>query len=438
VTIAPSYRLLSIATCLLPAAGLLAALFSAPLIFVFSLAFLVVVAGIDLLLSADIFEGLDVQLPEIIRLSKDKKGEIPVRIVKGGAKKLRIGFPFPPEIHSIEDEAEVILPADSPYALFAWRCTPSRRGRYVVDRCFVGLDSPLGLWRRSQSFFLNSEIRVYPNLTGERKKMAALFLNRKDAGIHSQRMIGQGREFEKLRDYIPGDAFDQIHWKATAKRGRPVTKIFQVERTQEVYVVVDSSRLIAKELDGQSTLEYFARSALLLGMIAQRQGDLFGAITFSDKVHGFLRAGNGKAHYNACRDLFYALDARLVTPDFEELFSFIRLRLRRRALLIILTDLNDPVLAESFVRSCRLISRQHLVLVNMVRPSKSRPLFTEPDAVSMEDIYSNLSGHILWHNLQELQRILRRNGIRLRQMDPSAISAEMISQYFSIKQRQLI
>src|SRR5207249_4933492 len=100
-------------------------------------------------------------------------------------------------------------------------------------------------------------------------------------------------------------------------------------------------------------------------LASEQQGHLFGLLTFSDKVQKFVRAKNGKAHYAACRDALYALQPQIVTPDFDELCSFIRLRLRRRALLVFLTALDDPVLAESFVRNMDLIRRQHLILVNM-------------------------------------------------------------------------
>src|SRR5439155_5760719 len=94
-----------------------------------------------------------------------------------------------------------------------------------------------------------SEIRVYPNLLRERRDLAALFLHRGAFGLHAERQVGKGREFEKLREYVPGDGYDEIHWKATAKRGRPITKVFQIERTQEVYVVIDASRLSARPVE---------------------------------------------------------------------------------------------------------------------------------------------------------------------------------------------
>ena len=180
------------------------------------------------------------------------------------------------------------------------------------------------------------------------------------------------------------------------QRGKPITKVFQIEKTQEVYVRrgcvaikrAHSSRFkspddaqpgILNPEPGTSTLERFVTAALVLGLAAERQGDLFGLLTFTDKVETFVRARNGKNHYGICRDALYTLQPKIATPDFDELCTFIRLRLRRRALLVFLTALDDPALAESFVRNVDLIRRQHLVLVNMLQMPGVKPLFTDPD-----------------------------------------------------------
>src|SRR5205085_3123592 len=105
------------------------------------------------------------------------------------------------------------------------------------------------------------------------------------------------------------------------------------------------------EPETSTVLDRYVAATLVLGLVAERQGDLFGLLTFSDKVDRFVRARNGKAHFNVCRDTLFTLEPRTVTPDYEELFTFIRLRLRRRALLVFLTALDDPVLSESFVRN---------------------------------------------------------------------------------------
>ncbi len=397
-------------------------------------------AAVDALLAGRSVRGMRVILPDIVRLSKDKEGVFPVQVQNEAMKKrqVRLGLPFPLEISSNADDPALELPSGTALSRMEWHCTSAKRGRFIISESYLEVPSFFGFWNVRARFPASLEIRVYPNLLEDRKMLAALFLNKGDFGIHTRRMVGRGHEFEKLREYVPGDSFDQIHWKATARRGRPVTKVFQIERTQEIYVVIDSSRLSAKEAGSETVLEYFLRSALILGLISQQQGDLFGVVTFSDKVDRFLRAGNGKAHYHACKDTLYTLQPSAVTPDYHELCSFLRLRLRRRALLVVLTDLNDPILAESFARSAEVIARQHLVLVNMRRPEGAQPLFSEQNAGSRDSLYKNLGGHLLWQNLFDLQKTLHLHGITLSQLQDAKMSAQLVTQYLNVKQRQLL
>ena len=397
-------------------------------------------AVVDAALLYGQLKGVRISLPDVVRISKDRHGAIPVRIQNDQNRvgSLRLGLPLPPEVGSDSDDLWVTLPAESELSSLAWPCTPVKRGNYAIHRCYIAAPSPLGLWELRASVPAPAEIRVYPNLLKERNSLAAFFLKRGNFGAHAQRMVGKGRDFEKLREYIPGDGYDEIHWKATAKRGIPVTKIFQIERTQEVYVAIDSSRLSAKQHGPETALERFISSALVLGIAAEQQGDLFGVLSFSDKVDAFVRASGGKSHYNACRDALYTIHPRRVTPSFDDLCSFIRLRLRRRSLLVILTDLNDPVLSENFIRNIDLIARQHLVVVYMIQPPGAAALFGRDRAQSSDDLYQKLAGHILWHNLRELDKVLQRRGVKLTQVSQERMSADIVSQYIRIKQRQLL
>jgi len=425
-----------------------------------------VAVGLDAVLGFGSLDGIRVELPEVVRLSKDRAGAFEVRVQneRQKSKRLRVGLAFPREIQPLVEDMPIALPADTEWSRLDWRCTPLKRGNYRLDNAYLETASPLGFWAARDVAPVSTELRIYPNLLTERKNLAALFLNRGAFGIHAQRQVGKGREFEKLREYIPGDSFEDIHWKATAKRGRPVTKVFQIERTQEVYVVIDASRLSAREVVqspkskvqspkseagevqtedlnpelGTSVLERFITAALILGLAAEQQGDLFGLLTFADKVGSFVRAKNGKAHYSACRDALYTLEPQTVTPDFDEVATFIRLRMRRRALLIFLTALDDPVLAESFVRNMDLLCRQHLVLVNMMKPPGADPLFTKPDAASVDDLYRHLGGHLQWHNLRELEKVLQRRGVQFSLLENEKLSVRLVSQYLSVKQRQLL
>jgi uncharacterized protein (DUF58 family) len=385
-----------------------------------------------------------VQMPELVRLQKDRPGLIELRIHNGlpGAQTLRIGLAFPRDITTESDDRTVLLPADSAVSRLEWTVTPTRRGQYFLNRVYLETASPMGFWAIRGNHEARVELRVYPNLFDERKNVAALFLRRGELGVHALRQAGQGRDFEKLREYVPGDSYDEIHWKASAKRGRPVTKVFQIERTQEVYVIVDASRLAAREVKVNgaqtTTLERFVTAALILGLAAEQQGDQFGLITFSDRVHSFVRARNGQAHYDACRDRLYTLQSQDVTPDFEELCSFIRLRLRKRALLIFLTALDDPLLAEGFTRASELISRQHLMMVDMLQPDGAHPLFADEGVAHVDDLYRRLGGHLQWHSLRELEKGLSRRGVRFSLLDAERLAAQLVAQHADVKRRQLL
>jgi uncharacterized protein (DUF58 family) len=419
---------------------------------------LVAVAVLDAAGARNGLNGVSLELRTVARMSKDREGKLEVRIRNERQKKktVRLALALPREIESEQENARVALPADSEWSRFAWTCVPRRRGNHRLETARIETSSPLGFWDVRKTLPARSELRVYPNLLCERRDLAALFLHRSAAGLHTQRQIGKGREFEKLREYSPGDSFDEVHWKATAKRGRPITKVFQLERTQEVYVVIDASRLSGREVELQgpakgflgpstpepqrsvSTLERFVTAALVLGLAAEQQGDLFGLLTFTNKVVNFVRARNGKAHYSSCRDALYTLQPQGVTPDYDEVGTFIRLRLRRRALLVFLTSLDDPVVAESFVRNLDLIRRQHLVVVNMLQAPGVAPVFSDPDVASVDNLYERLGGHLQWQKLRELEKVLQRRGVRFSLLKNERLSADLVSQYLNVKRRQVL
>ena len=425
---------------------------------------ILVLAGFAVLLLLDLRQafqrlaGITVALPAVTRMSKNRDGKLEVRIrnESQNPQRLRLAVGLPAAIRSTQEESTVLLPGGVEWSRLSWGCLPVERGRYRVDRTYLGTVSRLGLWSVRKTLATTSEVRVYPNLMRERRELAGLFLRHGGVGLHTQRQIGRGREFEKLREYVPGDGYDELHWKATAKRGRPITKVFQIERTQAVYVVLDAARLAGRRVPENAsagsgpaasagtgaasvtTLDRFITAALTLGLAAEQQGDLFGVLTFTDKVERFIRARNGKAHYSTCRDVLYQLQPKMVTPDFDEVCTFIRLRVRHRALFIFLTALDDPVLAEAFVRSIDLMRRQHVILVNMLQPPGLAPVFSDANVASLDDLYQRLGGHLRWQNLRELDKVLERRGIHFGLLKNERLTAELVSQYLDVKRKQLL
>jgi uncharacterized protein (DUF58 family) len=400
--------------------------------------------------------SIGLAFPEVTRLVRGKPGVIEMTARHPARSKLffRLGLALPPGLagHSLEQWVE--LPAGSPTAKVSWPCSAWQRGRFSLGACRVATKSPWGFWELRRGIPTRGQIRVYPDLLSNRRAAAAVFLQRGNPGLRQFRQVGQGREFEKLREYLPGDGYDEIHWKATAKRNRPVTKIFQIERTQEVYVLVDASRLSGRRIPARAPahggsggppapdefmLERFVNAALLFALAAQGQGDLFGLLPFDDKLGTFVRAGRGLAHFGACREAIHGLMPKAVSPDFGEVFSFIGARLRKRSLLVFLTSLEDPVGAESFLRHVKLACRRHLIMVLAPKPPEALPLFDRkgrPEGV--DDLYSLLGGHFCWAEMRETGGKLERLGVRFHAVENEGLSVEIISRYLELKRRQLL
>ena len=442
----------------LPFAAVGATLPGALAISLFFIGALVFIAGFDAFTVRGKVAGIRVMLPELVRLQRDRPANIELRIENEStvAQTLRVGLAFPHEISPAEDTRLVSLPSGVALTRFDWLVTPLERGQFFLDRVFLERVSPFGFWAVRSSQTARLELRVYPSLFAERRNVAAIFLRHARLGSRALRRAGQGREFEKLREYIPGDSsrrnpLEGIRETRTSRdegvssgtharglrdhrRGAPLgAESLRAEERRGV------NETIGKSPERQTTvLERFVTAALILGAAAEQQGDQFGLLTFSDRVLSFVRAKSGQAHYDACRDRLYTLQPQSVTPDFDELCSFIRLRLRKRALLIFLTALDDPMLAESFTKSVDLICRQHLVLVNMLQPAGAVPLFSDTGVNEPDDLYAQLAGHYRWQGLRELETVLRRRGVRLSLLDSQKLAAQLVAQHADVKARQLI
>ncbi len=401
-----------------------------------------VLAGIALLdaaLGAKSIRCVSITIPETIRFTRAKEGSITINISCSGkfSRPISLALGLPDSFENKSDVLSFHIPQNSDNSQTEFPTTPCERGQFLLTAVSIQSPSPLGFWFNRRMFRICTEIRVYPNLIQECGHKAANLLIHRSLGSSPFRQIGQGREFEKLRDYQPGDSYGDIHWKATAKRHHPVTKLFQVERTQEVMAVMDTSRLSAMrpEPDAPRIIERYLAATLVLAQAARKQGDRFGAILFRDRVTQFIPPGGGIRHYDTCRDAIFSEVPSDVSPDFNELFIFLRTRLKRRTLLIIFTSLEDPMLAKRFTEGVKLISSQHLVLVmNTSRPGL-QPLFSAP-AASPDEIYEHLSNHYFWERKRSLYRDLKQRNVEFIDCQAPDLAADVISRYMKIKSRQ--
>jgi uncharacterized protein (DUF58 family) len=448
--IAPRLRLvvmmLLVAVPITAAAGVSRGL--CPLAFLL-IGFAFIVALADLALSLGRFRNLRFSLPDTLRGIRDEPIELEIRArfaVRHNAT-IRLAVSFPKELEPEHQQTTFPLNKASFEAFVRIRLVGVSRGFFHIRNLYFDWPSPLGFWIHRDHRPVQCEVRIYPNLRLEGKKIAH-FLNRGAIGLHAQQQIGRGKEFEKLREYERGDGFDEIDWKATAKRRFPVTKVFQLERSKEIYLALDTSRLSARQLPELSAhpyspvttthLDRAISAALLFCAAAERQGDRFGLISFSDKVDHLVKARTGSAHFNVCRDLVVSLVTHTVAPDFADIAATLKQRIKRRALFVFLTSLDDPVAAEDFVAAVELLSRQHLIMAVMIAPLALQPLFSQGEIQDPDEIYRKLGGHLSWVKLQNLQRVLARKGVHFHLVPDHQLGLRLVSYYMDLKRRQTL
>ena len=402
---------------------------------------------LDLANSPEQLDGIRAVVPKRFRLSRHRRGDFVFQLEwqRPRAITCRAAIAFPDVVRCLEPEFLVAADGSEKKISIRVSCRAVKRGLRRIEVVCLETGSRFGFWRIQTRLPADCEVQVFPDVLAERKQLGALFVRGERLGEHSLRQLGKGRDFEKLREYVPGDGYEDIHWKATAKRNKPITKVYQLERTQDIYVVLDASRLSGRlcsarspDWERTSYLEKNLAVGLMLAQLSERQGDRFGFFAYSDRVRCFLRAASGRAHFNACRDALYPLEPSDATPDFRELLTGIRRRLNRRSLLLFLISLDEALLMESFLENVDLIRRQHLAAVIAIRPQFVRPLFENEAVSSADEIYGELAGHEKWDALVLFQRRLKRLGVDFLMPEADRLGVEAVNQYLTVKKRQIL
>lgn len=338
-----------------------------------------------------------------------------------------------------------------------WPWTPEigllRRGLWPGPRVGVERRSRFGICRLRQWFDSPVQLRIDADLRPGRREILRSPVYRALVASRETPWTGQGRDFERLREYQPGDNFSEIAWKSTARRGAPVTRLFQWEQKQEVYFVVDQSRASAQALDPaldsetgiphahapRRLLDLAVETALVGATVALEVGDEFGLVTYADEPKSWLRAGSGQFQFHQFRDRLLNLEPLPTTADYEALFGNIRLRLRRRAYLVLLADLAERSISNSMCQGIALMRSSHVVLMTSVLPAHALPAFSpgeEPRTDS--DVYAALAGEKENQRLVALARRLRQLGAELRFVQPEKFLRTAVEGYLQSKREQRV
>ncbi len=336
-----------------------------------------------------------------------------------------------------------------------WPWTPQiallRRGLWPVPRVGVEQCSRIGIWRLRQWFDSPERLRIDPDLRSGRREILRSPVYRALVASLQTQWTGHGRDFERLREYQAGDTYSEIAWKSTARRSVPVTRLFQWEQKQEVYFVVDQSRVSALALPSiaageseppqsrapQRMLDLAVETALVGATVALELGDEFGLVTYADEPKSWLRAGSGQTQFHQFRDRLMNIEPLPTTADYEALFSEIRVRLRRRAYLLLLADLTERSVSDSLRRGVGQVRSSHAILMTSIMPAHVRPAFSPGEELRTDqDVYAALAGEKENQRLGALARQLRQLDVHLRYVSAEAFLRTAVEGYMESKREQ--
>src|SRR6266705_1887015 len=313
----------------------------------------------------------------------------------------------------------------------AERRARQRGGVFVLDA--VG---PLGLGLRRERIALPWEVAVYPPLVTVRLQASlASAQRRREQGITPLRRLGEGRLFESLRDWVPGDDLRHIDWKATGRRGKVITRQFEAERRQHVLLVLDLGRLLTAEIvGGISRLEYVVRAALELAYAAVQHDDNVGVMAFADGVQHFVAPQRGRLALKRVLDVLARVEPRLVEPDYPGAFRYLAARNRKRALTVLFTDVIDRFASDALVANVASLRPRHLPLaVTLQNPELNQVAALRP--VAAHDAFRKAAAEELLRAREEALGRMRRAGVLVLDVPPERAAEAVVAKYLDLKRR---
>lgn len=320
-------------------------------------------------------------------------------------------------------------------AEIVYHTRPSTRGRYAFGNLHVRGRSALSLSYWQRSFPAVQEVAVYPNLLEvSRYQYLARTDRLRQGGFRVLHRLGEGTEFESLREYTPDDEFRSIDWKATARRGRPTSRQFEIERSQTVIIMIDAGRMMTAQIGEMSRLDYAINAALMLAYVASEKDDAVGLISFADDVKGFVPPGKGRQQVGRITEVLYDLQPALVEPDYAAAFGVLHGRARKRSLVVCFTDLVDVDASRRLLAHLAALAPHHLpMLITLSDPVLQRAARQAPGDSS--EVYQRaVAGQVL-EDREKALGVLRQRGVLVLDAAPEKLTVSAVNEYLNLKAR---
>jgi uncharacterized protein (DUF58 family) len=315
---------------------------------------------------------------------------------------------------------------------------PAGRGEYAFGKINVFVHAPLGLVKRRYIFAADQVVKVYPSFVQMRRfQLLAVSNKLQEAGVKRIRRVGHSMEFEQIKEYVRGDDYRTINWKATARKAGMMVNNYTDERSQQIYCLVNKGRVMKMPFGGMTLLDYAINASLVLSNVALVKQDKAGLITFAEDLDTFLPADKKPMQMNLILESLYRQKTQFLEPDFEKLFSVIRNRITNRSLLILFTNFESIESLQREMTALKKIAHYHLLLVVFFENTELKSL-TERKAATIEDIYIKTIAEKFSFEKKLMVKELHKNGISSILTAPENLTVNTVNKYLELKTRMSI
>lgn len=409
------------------------------LVFLFD-GLLIIAALTDWLISRKLPVELTLRRSLTKRMAIGDETDVVIEMENGTTRNFHLTLKdeFPPEMKLSGERTESFTLKAQTTAKMFYALTPPKRGRYEFGKTAVRHLSRLGLvW--CQSYLGDSlSVKVYPNMRRAREaELKALGASSYLAVQRRAVRRGEGREFESMRDYVRGDELRHISWTTTARRSKLITRQYQIERDQTILIAIDAGRLMTGRIEDETKFEKAIHSALALMSMAARGGDNSGIVVFGRKVIKFLPPQRGAQHFDAVLEALHDLEPELIEPSYARAFQFISSNLKKRALVVILTDLVDKESSKELLASLRLLRPRHLPLVVTIG-DQDLNLTVNRMPNDLKEMFTQSAAEEIIHQREAALRLVETQGGLALDVNAAELAPRLLETYLKVKERGLL
>jgi uncharacterized protein (DUF58 family) len=316
---------------------------------------------------------------------------------------------------------------------------PRRRGTARIESVWLRWHGPLRLAQRAQRrLFPNARLPIVSNVAHVRHAALRFHQDRQYLmGIKSQRFLGDGTEFESIRDYVPGFDIRSIDWKSSARHHALHSREYRAERNHQIVLAIDTGHLMIEPIDGMPRLDRAIQSALLLGFASLKNGDRVGLCAFDEHMHRFSQPVGGVRAFAHLQQLATELQYSTSETNFTLSLAELFLQLKRRSLIVLFTDFIDTVTAGLMVENVSRLARRHLVLCATIRDPELQRIAEAAPTTEAAMHRSILATDLIRERARVLQQ-LRRLGVHVIEAGPAEAPTAVVNRYLELKRREMV